>query len=79
MMDTYSFLRQLADSWILLAMFSFFLGAIVWAFRPGSTKIYKDVSEIPFRDEPAKKACNGTCENCAATKAIAALKGVGDV
>ena len=33
-METYSFLRHLADSWVLLAMTLFFVGICVWAFRP---------------------------------------------
>ena len=54
-MDTYSILRQIADSWVLLAMFLFFLGVVVWAFRPGSNRIHKDTADIPFRheDKPA--------------------------
>ena len=50
-METYSLLRQFADSWMLLAMTLFFLGVIVWAFRPGSTAEYRDTADIPFRDE----------------------------
>ena len=50
-METYSFLRQLADSWVLLGMFGFFLAAIFWAFRPGSSDIYDPVSRIPLRDD----------------------------
>jgi len=50
-MDTYSFLRALADSWVLLAMFAFFVGVVVWAFRPGSTKLYSDIAEIPLRND----------------------------
>ena len=55
-MDNYSFLRELADSWVLLAMTVFFLGTIIWAFRPGSRDLHNDISEIPFRHEnaPAK-------------------------
>nr|AAC44518.1 CcoQ [Paracoccus denitrificans PD1222] len=34
-MDRYSFLRELADSWVLLLLVVFFLGTIVFAFRPG--------------------------------------------
>ena len=52
-METYSLLRQFADSWMLLAMTLFFLGVIVWAFRPGSRKTHKDLSDIPFRNETA--------------------------
>lgn len=50
-MDTYSFLREVADSWFLLAMFLFFLGAVAWAFRPGTTKLYEKISEIPLRGD----------------------------
>lgn len=54
-MDTYSFLRELADSWILIAMFGFFVAAVLWAFRPGSRAVHKDTADIPFRheDKPA--------------------------
>jgi cytochrome c oxidase cbb3-type subunit 4 len=50
-MDTYSFLRELADSWVLLALTCFFIGTIVWSFRPGSRKTHKDTADIPFRNE----------------------------
>ena len=55
MQDVYSFLRAVADSWVMLAIFAFFLGVVIWAFRPGSTKIYADTVNIPFRheDKPA--------------------------
>lgn len=51
----YHILREIADSWVLLLMFLFFIGTIIWAFRPGSSKTYKDTSDIPFRheDKPA--------------------------
>lgn len=54
-MDIYSLLREFADSWALLALFLFFLAAIVWAFRPGSRAVHDDISQIPFRheDKPA--------------------------
>jgi len=52
-MDTYSVLRQIADSWVLLAMVIFFLGVIVWAFRPGSKTQQSDTANIPFRNEQA--------------------------
>lgn len=50
-MDTYSLTREFADSWGLLGLFLFFIGVIVWAFRPGSNKIHKDTADIPFRHE----------------------------
>ncbi|WP_294619524.1 cbb3-type cytochrome c oxidase subunit 3 [uncultured Roseovarius sp.] len=54
-METYSFLRQFADSWMLLFLFVFFIGVVIWVFRPGSTKTYDNPSNIPFRheDKPA--------------------------
>ncbi len=52
-METYTFLRELADSWALLAMFAFFLGIVVWAFRPGSGNTHRDTAMIPFRNEDA--------------------------
>lgn len=54
-METYSFLRELADSWALLAMFGVFLGIVLWAFRPGSNKVHQETASIPFRhdDKPA--------------------------
>ncbi len=50
-MDTYTFLREIADSWVLLAMFGFFVGVILWAFRPGSSATYKAIADIPLRDD----------------------------
>lgn len=54
-MEEYTFLRQFADSWMLLALFAFFLGVVIWVLRPGSTKVYDDTANIPFRheDKPA--------------------------
>ncbi|MBS0125290.1 cbb3-type cytochrome c oxidase subunit 3 [Thetidibacter halocola] len=54
-MEQYSFLRQLADSWALLAMFAFFIGIVIWAFRPGSRDWHDDAAHIPLRheDKPA--------------------------
>ncbi len=50
-METYSALRQFADSWWLLVMFVFFLAVVVWTFRPGSRKTHRDIAEIPLRDD----------------------------
>ncbi|ARE39444.1 Cytochrome c oxidase subunit CcoQ [Rhodovulum sp. P5] len=50
-MDTYSVMRHFADSWMLLFLTLFFVGVIVWAFRPGSAKAYEDSANIPFRHE----------------------------
>jgi len=52
-----TFWQQVADNWLLVSMFSLFVGAILWAFRPGSRAVHKDTSHIPFRhdDYPAQE------------------------
>ena len=54
-METYSLLREFADSWMLLVLFVFFTGVIFWVMRPGATKTYENPAGIPFRheDKPA--------------------------
>jgi len=61
-MQIYTYLRELADSWVLLALFGFFAVTVLWAFRPGSRKTHQDTADIPFRhddrpapDDPAPK------------------------
>ena len=49
----YHLLREFADSWMLLGMFAFFVGVVIWVFRPGSSRSYDDSAEIPFRHESA--------------------------
>ena len=63
-METYSLLREIADSWALLALFVFFVGVAVWVFRPGSSKTYKDTADIPFRheDKPASDSADSDKE-----------------
>lgn len=55
-MEDYTFLRQFADSWVLLLLFLFFVGVVLWVFRPGSKKIYRDTADIPFShdDQPVQ-------------------------
>ena len=50
-METYTLLRQFADSWGLLAMFLFFIGAVLYALRPGAKKIHDDIARIPLRND----------------------------
>lgn len=50
-METYSLLREFADSWVLLMLTAFFVGVVVWALRPGSAAAHRDTAEIPFRHE----------------------------
>lgn len=54
-METYSALRQFADSWALVFLFAVFVGAVLWAFRPGAGRAHRDAANIPFRheDKPA--------------------------
>jgi cytochrome c oxidase cbb3-type subunit 4 len=53
--DVYGTLRALADSWALLAMFVFFLGVVVWVFRPGARKSQDDAARMIFRNEDKPK------------------------
>lgn len=50
-MELYSFLRELADSWALLALTLFFVGVVLFVFRPGSRKLQRDAAESIFRHE----------------------------
>lgn len=52
-METYTILRQFADSWVLLALTLFFLGVVLWAFRPGSKATHAEAAGIPFRNDTA--------------------------
>ena len=52
-MDTYSLLREIADSWVLLAMFLFFLAVAVWAFLPSQARAREEARQIPFRNDAA--------------------------
>ena len=74
-MDTYSLLREIADSWVLLAMFGFFLGAAIFAFWPSLSDERRDASMIPFRNETATKTCDGTCAGCTSKDRSFDLKG----
>jgi cytochrome c oxidase cbb3-type subunit 4 len=50
-METYSILRQFADSWGLLAMVICFAGVVLYALRPGSKKLHDDIAQIPLRND----------------------------
>jgi len=52
-MELYTLLREFADSWMLLFLFSFLVVVVLWVFRPGSGRTYEDTSDIPFRYEDA--------------------------
>ncbi len=44
-------LRHIADSWGLVFLLLVFLGAVGFAFRPGSRAQQEDARMIPLRDE----------------------------
>lgn len=50
-MDTYTFLRHFADSWMLVAMFLFFVAVVLWTWRPGSRAKHEDSANIPLRND----------------------------
>ena len=50
-MDTYTAMRNFADSWGLLCMALFVLGALLFAFRPGSRSRADEAARIPFKDD----------------------------
>ncbi|MEO9648625.1 MAG: cbb3-type cytochrome c oxidase subunit 3 [Roseobacter sp.] len=54
-METYSLLREFADSWMLLLLFCVFVGIWIWIIRPGSTVLHRDAANMIFRndDRPA--------------------------
>ena len=54
-MDLYTITREFAASWGLVFLFAFFVGAVIFAFRPGSRELHRDSADIPFRheDKPA--------------------------
>jgi cytochrome c oxidase cbb3-type subunit IV len=49
-METYTFMRHLADSWGLLAMFAFFVATAIFVFRPGSRSHYDEAARIPLKN-----------------------------
>lgn len=67
-METYTFLRELADSWVLLVLTLFFIGTIIWAFRPGSRDTHRDTADIPFRNETIP--CDKDCSTCSCKGAL---------
>jgi cytochrome c oxidase cbb3-type subunit 4 len=47
----YTLLRELADSWFMLLMFSFFIGVILFAYRPGTKTAYDRLRSLPLQDD----------------------------
>ncbi len=47
----YNDLRHFADSWGLLALFVFFVGVVIFAFRPASRDHAETAANIPFKED----------------------------
>jgi cytochrome c oxidase cbb3-type subunit 4 len=54
--ESYSILRQFADSWMLLFMFVFFVGLVIWVIF-GKRSKFQDTANVIFRneDKPAER------------------------
>jgi cytochrome c oxidase cbb3-type subunit 4 len=50
-MNDYDTMRHFADSWGLVFMLAVFLAVVVWVFRRGSNKHYRDAARIPLDDD----------------------------
>jgi cytochrome c oxidase cbb3-type subunit IV len=68
-METYSFLRHMADSWFLLGMTLGFLALCVWAFRPGSRAAHQEVAASIFRNDDRPADANPATPNSARKEA----------
>ncbi|MCI4660825.1 MAG: cbb3-type cytochrome c oxidase subunit 3 [Neomegalonema sp.] len=59
-METYTIMRQFADSWGLLAMVLFFLAVLLRVlFSPSAKEAAAQAAAIPFDEKPVKEAQNG--------------------
>jgi len=50
-MESYTAMREFADSWGLLFLTLFFVGVVLFAFRPGSKKNAEEAAQIPLKDD----------------------------
>ncbi|WP_348524159.1 cbb3-type cytochrome c oxidase subunit 3 [Phaeobacter sp. J2-8] len=78
MMDTYTLLREVADSWVLLAMFLFFLGVMIWAYLPSQSAARTEAQMIPFRDDDAQASLNSDLNACPEGSQAMVQKGQSD-
>ena len=67
-MDTYSILREFADSWVLLFMFVFFVGVDRLGVPARQRQVHSDTADIIFRheDKPARRSRRGAAEDAGA-------------
>jgi cytochrome c oxidase cbb3-type subunit 4 len=47
----YNTLRHFADSWGLLFLTLFFIGVVLFAFRPGSRQQAEEAAQIPLGED----------------------------
>lgn len=47
----YDTMRAFADSWGLLFLALFFVGVVIYVFRPGSRKSADEAAKIPLKDD----------------------------
>ncbi|SMC82689.1 cbb3-type cytochrome c oxidase subunit 3 [Rhizobium sp. RU36D] len=50
-METYTAMRHFADSWGMLAMLLFFVGSVLFIFRPGAKKLADEAASIPLKED----------------------------
>ncbi|MFQ6186554.1 cbb3-type cytochrome c oxidase subunit 3 [Sinorhizobium meliloti] len=50
-METYTATRHFADSWGLLGMTLFFVGVVLFVFRPGAKESAAQASAIPLNED----------------------------
>ncbi|MBP2548541.1 cytochrome c oxidase cbb3-type subunit 4 [Neorhizobium galegae] len=50
-MEVYTAMRHFADSWGLLAMTLFFLGAVFLTLRPGAKSLADEAAKIPLKED----------------------------
>ena len=50
-METYTAMRQFADSWGLVGMALFFLGVILFTLRPGGKSQAQEAASIPLKED----------------------------
>jgi cytochrome c oxidase cbb3-type subunit 4 len=53
--NLYETLRHFADSWALAALALIFVAILLWVFRPGSRRTYRDQADIPFKYDDREK------------------------
>jgi cytochrome c oxidase cbb3-type subunit 4 len=50
-METYTAMREFADSWGLVFMFVVFIGVVLFVLRPGAKKSAEEAANIPLKED----------------------------